>query len=491
MPENSNMWWKTRIESITVQADQSMRAIAQVLFESGTDTTGNYYDEEKGTMHFLQDNSATLISAHSSFNTGSETTWKLESAMENEVTNETTTRRTRRPRKCSMKARETKQSDRVVSRKRKLSKGIQKQKSQKQRSKRAKTEDVLCNSDSSLSDDYSTITNSPADKTETPIAIAVGNLSTLYSTLQKELSALQQKVNSMDRYRVLHSLRESTKEKRMYLKHELYRQQKRSLTLHSGETRFTFSSVLRRFPVEFSIDCSLQDFAIIAKDINGHIEEGVQYLPSLPTITAEAQPLCHKHVVFQNSDTLFEWLGINNSAARSQISKQIAKKKGKKILQLLGGVHWDIDNDQRSLHFFFKQSSSRALPRYKKEEEIQPVLEETSPITVSSSTVMSTNAVQNLTLSSTKWDDANGCFLNTFKITSSPSFFETINASNILDFDAFTLTWKPLKGLRSQDVYTNDDTQQSIVLGKLVLYIPAVLFYGDHLSKTVEDLLSE
>ena len=185
MPENTNMWWKTKVESISVQADNSMRAIAQVLFESGNNTTGNYYDEEKGTMHFLQGNSATLLSVHSSFSTGSETTWKLEFEMKDEITYETTTTRTRRPRKCSMKVRNKKQSDRIISGKRKSTKDISKHKSQKKRSKRANTEEILCKSDSSSSDNDSTFTNPPTAETEIHLAIAVGNLSSLYSTIQK------------------------------------------------------------------------------------------------------------------------------------------------------------------------------------------------------------------------------------------------------------------------------------------------------------------
>ena len=67
MPRNVNMWWKTRVDSVTLQENQSIRAIANVTFDSGTDTAGNYFAEEKGTMHFLQANTSTFLSTHTSF----------------------------------------------------------------------------------------------------------------------------------------------------------------------------------------------------------------------------------------------------------------------------------------------------------------------------------------------------------------------------------------------------------------------------------------
>ena len=69
-----------------------------------------------------------------------------------------------------------------------------------------------------------------------------------------------------------------------------------------------------------------------------------------------------------------------------------------------------------------------------------------------------------LTVQSVEWDDTNGCFNNDFYSSSSPTFMEKINPSSILDFDAFTLSWKPLKGLRSHDVSTGLDEAETIVL---------------------------
>ena len=103
MPENVNMWWKTTIDSLTTQDGQSIRAIAQVTSDSGTDTAGNYFAEEKGVMNFLQNNSAVLLSRDSSFQTGSETTWVLESNVPDDFITNLNTKRVRYSRKCVKK----------------------------------------------------------------------------------------------------------------------------------------------------------------------------------------------------------------------------------------------------------------------------------------------------------------------------------------------------------------------------------------------------
>ena len=59
--------------------------------------------------------------------------------------------------------------------------------------------------------------------------------------------------------------------------------------------------------------------------------------------------------------------------------------------------------------------------------------------------------------------------------------------SNILYFDAFTFTWRPLPGLRSQDISNIDN--ERIVIGNLVVHLPAVVFSGSQTCETIKKLL--
>ena len=488
MPDDIQIWWKTKLDSITLHNGASVRAIAQVTFTSGSDSAGNNYIEESGVIHFTQGDSAILLTSHSSFSTGSETTWKLQSDLDvNVITSETTSKRVRPTRKCTQKKRVAQQHrDRDPSANQRTIRS--RRASVPNARKRVKQEPGTPDDSSQISDEQEQDSHHVSSN-ESPLAIAVGNLTALYSTLQREMSALQEKVHSMDRYREKQISRDRTKEKRMYLRHELLRQQKRSLTLTSGENNFPFSSAFRRCPYEFSIDCSLKDFAHVARDIHNQFEEGVQFLPSLPSITAESQPFLHKHIIFHNYESLFKWIGNLNRNEQQCIFQQSMRRQGKTVLQVLGGAHWDICNEERSLHFFFGHSASRALPSSKQEEEIQPVLDHDLDIVPEPHLIPSGASVPCITLPSSKWDDTNQRFVHDFIQDSAIPDIQNITASNILDFDCFTVSWKPVKGLRSQDIYTTTNDSDTIVLGKLVLFVPAVLFFGDELSKKVSDII--
>ena len=489
MPANNNMWWKTTIDSITLLADNDVRAIAQVTFDSGTDTAGNYYAVEKSTMHFLHDDKAVLLSAHSSFQAGSGTLWKRQSDLQTgDLTNNNSKnsgKKTKQPAKIGEKRkihdRDSSKTNTRVLRPRRApsSKAVAP----------VKHEPEMTIDIESLSPHDNEIQSQRQASNNSELAIAVGNLNTLYSGLQREVFALQEKVHTMDKERLSKVQRQNTLEKRMYLNYELAKHQKRSLTLTSGETSFPFSSVFRRCPYEFSIECTLKDFAVIARDVHNQFEHGVHYLPSYPTITSEAQPLAQKHIVFESCESLFKWLETDTSMKEETITKKFMKRKGYSILQALGGAHWDINDDKRSLHFFFRRSSSRALPSVKTEQEIQPVLEDDSTILPMRTPITSTREVSCLSISSTEWDSQNNCFKHDFQTSSAQQSIHSINIHNILDYDAFTLSWKPLRGLRSHDIHKSSSSNGNIVLGKMVLFIPAVLFFGDQFTKKIYEMI--
>ena len=494
MADTSHMWWKTTIDQITMQDNETVRAIAQITFDSGSDTVGNFYAAESRVMHFLSERSAVLLSTHSSFSTGSQTTWKLQSELTTEIKSDRKVPRQLRPRTSrntmlpsnskneSQQLRSIKLTGRNNQRKSKFNSipRISRRKSKK--------EPVPVDEGES---DYSELEPDTQPSTDVQNnAIAINNLSNLYSTLQRELSALQNKVCSMDKARVIKTYATRTKVKRMYIYHELSRQIRRSPNLSSGENQFKFSSALRRHPMEFTIECTLNDFCTIAVDIQNRYSSGVRYLPSLPTITSQAQPLSQKHIVFDTCDTFLGWVGLRTESDIDSYKTQVIRKKGKAIIQVFGGVHWDQDDEKRSLNFFYGRSSFRFLPIIKSEDVLTSTTSDTD-VVACSTTMVSTGGVGCLSLSTAEWDEGNDKFENDFELSQAVTHIEHITANTLLDYDAFTLTWKPLQGLRSQDITNFHSEDERLVLGKLVVFIPAVLFFGDHLVEKLQSLITE
>ena len=493
MADASNMWWKTTIDHITIQHNETIRAIAQITFDSGSDTNGNFYAAESGIMHFLSERSAVLLSTHSSFSTGSQTTWKLQTELKTEIRSDRKVPRQLRVRPTrsgkttgntsteSVQLRNTMKSGRKIQRKGNIN-------SISRTSKRkSKAEPVLLEESDNSDLEQQTQKSSEVQNN----AIAINNLNTLYSTLQRELSALQTKVCTMDKARVIKTYTTRTKEKRMYIYHELSRQIRRSPNLSSGETQFKFSSALRRHPMEFSIECTLNDFSTIAADIQNRFTSGVRYLPSLPTIASQAQPLSQKHIVFDTCDSFLRWVGLKSENDINSYKNQVIRKKGKAILQLFGGVHWDQHDEKRSLNFFYGRSSSRSLPTIKSEDVLHTPTASDTDVVACSTTLLSAGGVSCLSLPTAEWDNGNGTFTNDFTLSQALTQIELITTNSILDYDAFTLTWKPLQGLRSQDINNFHTEDEQLVLGKLVVFIPAVLFFGDHLVEKLQSLSKE
>ena len=493
MDGNSNMWWKTTIDNITLQDNATIRAIAQVTFDSGSDTVGNFYAAESGVMHFLSERTAILLSTHSSFTTGSQTTWKLQTELTTETKSDRIVPRQLRARVPRNQNKSTKNKTETLNLRKNNTRGKKVQRKaninslSKITKRKTKAEPVpVDESDNSDSEQDSL----PGTEEHTN-AIAINNLNNMYSTMQRELSALQNKVCSMDKARVIKTYSNRTLEKRMYIYHELSRQIRRSPNLSSGETQFKFLSTLRRYPMEFTIECTLKDYSIIATDIQNRFSSGVRYLPSLPTIASQAQPLSQKHIVFDTCDSFLQWVGLKTENDINNYKSQVIRKKGKAILQLFGGVHWDQEDEKRSLNFFYGRSSSRSLPVVKSENILPTSSVPDTDVIACSTTLLSTGGESCLSIPSTEWDNGNDCFANEFDLSQALTYIEHITANTILDYDAFTLTWKPLQGLRSQDINNFHSEDERLVLGKLVVFLPAVIFFGDSLVEKAQTLIAE
>ena len=85
-----------------------------------------------------------------------------------------------------------------------------------------------------------------------------------------------------------------------------------------------------------------------------------------------------------------------------------------------------------------------------KQENVIDAIASTDTETVPTSSIFtSPDKSSCLSLSSTEWDIRNGTFTYDFISSDAPTNFNFLTHSNILEYDAFTVTWRPLPDRRS------------------------------------------
>lgn len=94
--------------------------------------------------------------------------------------------------------------------------------------------------------------------------------------------------------------------------------------------------------------------------------------------------------------------------------------------------------------------------------------------------------ISSLHLQNTTWDEENGSFRTEFEVGAANQHMELLSTSSIYDFDCFTLSWRPLPGLRPQDI---SELGNAVVLGKLIVHVPAVIFTGAPTCSRINFLL--
>jgi hypothetical protein len=154
----------------------------------------------------------------------------------------------------------------------------------------------------------------------------------------------------------------------------------------------------------------------------------------------------------------------------------------------MGGANWDMRNNMRPLNVFVGKSCSRSIDGIKQEDILDANASETAGATSTSASAKAPEHVECLSLPTTEWDSENDNFRHDFGISNGSANCNLISTSNIMDFDAFTLSWRPLPGFRSQDISTVKS--ERTVLGKIIVFIPAVVFSGQSLCTNVNNLLN-
>ena len=560
MPGNDYIWWKSSINNIDVFDSSEIRASAAVTYSDGFDRKGNFYKEEKGTIHFYKGNKVIVSTESDTFRTGSETTWKPQHGCQTSDENYL-----HQDEDINLDSNELEDSDNTFvprpSKKRRQSR------SSTRPSTKPKNESV--HQQQQLAD-----MNSNAVASDFVNRTEYKHLRISMSMMQRQLFALQDKVSSIQAAQEQKTINSSLLRAKKFIKYELFRHIRRAPARFRGECTTPFFTVVKRAPIQFSIHCTLQEFAEIANDINDRKISKVLFLPSLFTINIKSQPLVQKHICFESFRYLLSWLDVIDSDVANSLLIRNTVRKSIKNIQVIGGAQWSENDTNKPLNVFLGYSCIREAPKVKQcpeivsvdvEEAKSPVMmkdvsrakhpehdrsnkesqvktcpeivevhnqeeliqqdtntasREIETITLddiesdsnkneSNSTVerngiefIASHAVNmedsetdaqsmnrsSIHMNSTHWDSDNGCFHNQFDASSGNQHIDILSASTIYDFDSFTFSWRPLPGLRYQDI---SELESTVVLGKMVVHIPAVIFSGAPTCSRINFLLRE
>ena len=422
------------------------------------------------------------------------------------------------------------------------------------------------------------------------------HLKVCFSIMQRQLFILQDKVAAMQSSQDHQKINSAVLRVKKYIKHELYRNIRRTPARYTGECTTKFFSLLRRAPIQFSVNCTLEEFADIASDINERRIPSITYLPYLFYIKTRSQPSHQKHICFDSFRVLLSWLGIADTAAANQLIIRNTERKAIKNIQVIGGAQWIDNSPEAPLNVFIGHSCARESPKVKQCPELVHVAQSSSGSVVNAHTsadaiankmadavverteadqqeqgcpsvkedpefiqiypqkvdkssskdvpdqeceepkqvtgqdcveaaevhsvagnyvtntsnlngpksssnnedfqttsLLTTAAafsshISSISLQNTEWDEDNGSFRVNFELSKGNQHMDLLSLNSVYDFDCFTLTWRPLPGLRPQDI---SELDKADVLGKLVVHIPAVIFTGAPTCSRINFLLGK
>lgn len=468
------MWWNTIIDNISSIDDKEIRAAASITFVEGCDTAGNLYKEEKGSVQFVAGNTLRASSDMNSFPPGSVTTWKPIGG-----------RHTKTQFLTTSKAEEKDDED----------DDIEYIGTQSLRKRRRIETDVK-----------ETIMRPHIEKD-------VSELRVLCSSLQRQVYALQERLSSLEQKEKQQQISSNATQFKAFLRYDVMRCIRRNHSRLTGENAAAFHSVLRRCPVQFTLRCTLDTFIDLVKDLQQRHFKGVHYLPSQSLLSSSCSPFKPRYVVFNSFYTFLSWIGILDLAAAKSLLVRKTFRQNLQLLQMVGGAQWDDENNERPLHLFLghgciRTDVTKAACQFKREpqEVLELESDENEEITPASSDGDSKansckqvelkdkseaaaeleQDVPSLKLKNAKWSEDNGAFFCQFEQSAGKTSSNAVSYDSIFDHDAFTLSWKPLPGLRPQQLTMVGDQD---VLGNVSVYIPVVVVAGAELCNRLGALI--
>ena len=138
-----------------------------------------------------------------------------------------------------------------------------------------------------------------------------------------------------------------------YILHKIYTLIRRPLSKRSGQCDVSFSCVIRRHPLQFSLQCSRSTFTHLSQDISRTVDsKNTLFLPTLTTATGGYSSQCLLHVAFENVNSFFSWLELSDEQVAAAYKTFIQDKKDGMIVRVIGGGQWDDVDGSRPISLF-------------------------------------------------------------------------------------------------------------------------------------------
>lgn len=489
MPDRTKVWWKAIVEDISPTGVENIRAYATVTYEEGHDNIGNFYPAESGAVHFIDGNKLIASSTTGSFPKNSETLWKHVGGIENIFNASVNVLSNSNQKRCIADDEDYRPpASRTRKRARYECYPTQFHGNATGDHQHRRTPDVnqtatqrQCSTPDDVQVDHD---NDVQIQRRTPQQ-EIQELRTVLGVVERELYGLRRKVQMLENRSRHQSITKGSTTIKALLRLELQRTLRRPHTKLKGEVDSPFSSILRRCPLQFSINATLSDFTNIAEELNEVFPTNIECTPALSEIISRAHPLSPKHIVFKAYHPFLSWIGISTKEDARNFTIRKIQRRDTQILQLVGGAQWDDQNTTRPLRLFVGASCSRGPPIVNDDTELAICKEnEEAEMQVSK---VDGNAYNNYTahatqssrpcisINSAEWNVEGGNFLCDFQMSCARPNLSSITTSSVYEYDAITLTWTANKSVRYGDL---SFLSSPIVLGKINVFIPAVVLTG-------------
>ena len=101
--------------------------------------------------------------------------------------------------------------------------------------------------------------------------------------------------------------------------------------------------------------------------------------------------------------------------------QQAIRRRKNHTLQVMGGAHWDIENNKRPLNVFVGTSCSRSIDGVKVEDNLQA--DAATDTVHADDSFTSPHQTPSISTPTTQWDDDNGAFLKSFRSSTGATNF--------------------------------------------------------------------
>lgn len=238
-------------------------------------------------------------------------------------------------------------------------------------------------------------------------------------------------------------------------------------------TEREFSSALRRGHMKCTVDCDLNMFKLIAKDVLSTCSTSSQrtvFLPSLPSILQGPHGMPLARILFEENVALFKWLQLRDPSDRDNLRMRTQCTQTVQAIRLISGMQVSSEDPRSGMTIFPGRSCSP--------------LQVQAPLDPGSSE-------RCLHRNSTFWDEENNAFVDSLELGNRSTGFSAINDINKDTSTCITLTWAYRDGVSSHMWSVDATNTGDVTIGSLEIHIPVVYCYGMRNCAEVENLISQ